>query len=302
VSVSFRQAAPEGTIPKKMPYSDSPASQHFRMAAAEMIMACKLSSHIFQRFYLPDSFTTRDDVKGIMDELYSVNPRREAIFRIQLLSGYKPQTIENRVANVVQTAVDEVVGILNPLLFTEEARRNYRSELEQHYQDGVDLWRQVQRNEKRVTVENSPGSDWDENEDYDVNVTPRSHPDQMLFELDPDPIMSLFPRLRIDDSLDPLLHGYALWSCQNTVTAGFAEYSISSRNANGHMSGGARGGRAPRRTERRESVVSNLSVGVGRADDAPLSPRAISGGYSLPGVTNGSRRVIQGGRVGVDYN
>jgi hypothetical protein len=283
-----------------MPYSDTIASRYFRMAVAEAVMACKLSSHIFRRFYLPDSFM-QDEVKAIMDELYSVSPRREAIFRMQLLSGYKPEIVQSHIENVVRLAVEEVVNTLDPLLFSEDAKQNYRSELEKHYQEGTTLWQQIQWNEKRGIVENSPSPDWEEIEDYNTDVSPELSMDQMLIDPD-DPIMSLFPRLRIDGILEPLCIGYALWPNQNIVIAGFAEYNINSRNAaNGHTGGSARGGRAPKRTDRRESVVSNLSVGVGRADDSPVSPRAISGAHFLPGVPNGSRRVIQGARMGVEY-
>jgi hypothetical protein len=287
VSASLRQSAPEGAFPKKMPYSDSLASQYFRVAAAEMVMACKLSSHIFQRFYLPDSLMIRDEIKTIMDELYSTSPRREAIFRIQLLSGYKPQAIEDHVKNVVQSAVGEVVSVVNPLLFSMEAQKNFRSELEDHYWKGVELWRQVQWNARRGIVENSPGEDWDEIDDYNINTT-RSPMDQMLFDPDLDPMMSLFPRLRIDGISEPLCVGYALWPSQNIVIAAIAEYN--SRNiVNGHIGGGARGGRS-RRTERRESAVSNSSVGAGRTGDAPASPKAVSGAHFLPGISNGRGR------------
>jgi hypothetical protein len=252
------------------------------MAAAEKIMACKIHSHIFQRFYLPDfPATARDEITNVLDQLYRISPRSEAICRVQLLSAYDPE--EHHITSIVQSAVGEVLSILKPLLFTPESYHNFQSELEKLFREGVELWRPVQRNEKRGTVDNKPELDWGYFEDYGPeNALPA---ELEFFNLDP--IMSLFPRVYTEDHF--ICRGFALWSSQSMIVAARTEYSLKTRNAMHAQAGGSpRMGGFPRPGNgRRESNASASSAGAGRKDDVPVSPKTSSGGQSSQAHVNG---------------
>ncbi|CZR52766.1 uncharacterized protein PAC_02643 [Phialocephala subalpina] len=258
-------------IPRKFPLSNSIASQHLRMAMAEKIISKIYDSHIFRQYYLPES----DEVGKILNQLYKENPRKEAIFRLILLGAIKPEAEESRVTSIVKSATDKVVDLLGPLFFAPNAEREFRSEFEELLQDAVDLWRHVQRSPKRGLVKNKQDSSWGCYEDHDTAL--QLLPDQEVHVPDePSAIMSLFPRVVVDNSRVCL--GYALWSNQNTVVA--ADLELKSRNSMNGMAGNSTGGIQRRRTRRFS----------GSGEDTPQSPRSPLG--NLPALRHTQNRSI----------
>jgi len=217
------------------------------MALAEKIIATIYDSYIFQRYYLPES----NEIGEILNQLYKENPRREAIFRLQLLSAYKPEVEQGRITSIVKSATDKVADLLGPLLFAPNAQRDFRSEFEGLLQDAVALWRHIQRSEKRGFVENDPNNSWDDYEEYDTAIQLR--PEQAMHVPDePSVTMSLFPRVVVNNSL--ICPGYALWSNQSTVVA--ADIESKSRNS---VAGNSSGGIQRRGTRRFSSPGEDTS-------------------------------------------
>jgi hypothetical protein len=241
------------------------------MAMAEKIISKIYDSHIFRQYYLPES----DEVGKILNQLYKENPRKEAIFRLLLLGAIKPEAEQSRVTIIVKSATDKVVDLLGPLLFAPNAERDFRSEFEELLQDAVDLWRHVQRSPKRGLVKNKQDSSWGCYEDHDTAL--QLLPDQEVHVPDePGAIMSLFPRVVVDNSRVCL--GYALWSNQNTVVA--ADLELKSRNSMNGMAGNSTGGIQRRRTRRFS----------GSGEDTPQSPRSPLG--NLPALRHTQNRSI----------
>ncbi|KAL5349554.1 hypothetical protein ACLOAV_005849 [Pseudogymnoascus australis] len=200
--------------PKSIPISNSLPSQFLRMAAAEKIIAQKLCTNIFRQYYLPETLADRQAMDSVLERLFGVNSRDEAVFRLQLLAAYKSE--ENRhVTSVVKSTIQEVVAVLG-LLISPDLQGDFQSKLGKLLQEAVKLWSPVQRSAVRACVDNEPEQDWDSFKDYDGLVD--STPDQMKQVLiAPNPIDSLFPRISIGD--DIICQGYALWSSQNMVIA-----------------------------------------------------------------------------------
>lgn len=234
-------------------------------------MADKLCTNIFRSYYLPETNADRGVIDNILRELGKSNPYREAVFRLQLLAAYEPYE-EEFVTKIVDFTVGEVVEILDPLLFSPEAGEGFQLALRKLIADAVQLWRIVQRSEKKGEVSNDPeylGSSgaqeqcWASNEVYDNEVVLTG--DQTSHISDLDPVMPLFPRLSIGEKV--IYRGCALWSDQNAVVAGSFEFvQMNSRNSaqsRGHA----------RRDSDRRRLSFNASPTLGRrGDDSPRSP------------------------------
>jgi hypothetical protein len=264
---------------RNIPISDSMQSKYLRKAVAEKIIANKLCVNIFQQYYLPESPAAREAMDDVLERLYTDNPRGEAIFRRRLLSAYKPEEEEYQVAKVVESTQAEVVGLLDPLLFSLNARENFRSELGKLLQEAVKLWRPVQRSAVRGVVENDPEPDWSEYKEYDtaVGLTAEQAPN---VPAQSDAIMSLFPQVSMDDNV--ICPGYALWSSQNTVVAANIEYSQSNlRNSAYGRTGSIRGGTIRRGSDRRKHSLSSSSTVGGRTGDIPTPLGSPSGNQSF---------------------
>lgn len=271
ISVDLYQPDLVKICPKKYPLSNSIPSQHLRMAVAEKIFATVYHSDIFRQYYLPES----DEIEKILDQLYKENPRRESIFRSQLRYAYKPEAEQDRVARIVKSATDKVVGLLGPLLFASNAKVLFRSEFERLLQEAADLWTRVQRSRERGFVENEPDNNWDEYEEYDLAMN--LSPDQEVHVPDePSAIMSLFPRVVIGGCwISP---GYALWSNQSTVVA--AGLESKARNSMSGLAGNSATG-IQRRATRRLS---------GSGEDILQSPRSPLG--SFPALRHTQNRSV----------
>lgn len=258
--------------PKRTPLTNSVAAQYLRTATAEKIIAEKLCSNIFRDYYLPQASSAQgilDDVLALLNER---NPHKEAIFRLQLLAAYEPYE-EDYVISLVESTIEEIVKILDPLLFTPDVREGFQSALRRLLVDAVKLWRPVQRSASKGWVSNDPeiggfrdGQDqiWDSNEEYDKAVElsedQKAHiPDQA------DPLISLFPQLSVGEK--SVYRGCALWSDQNAVVAANTEFNQwSSRNS-------AQGrGLARRDSDKRRVSFSGSPVLGRRGEDSPRSP------------------------------
>ncbi|KAI9781867.1 MAG: hypothetical protein M1839_005661 [Geoglossum umbratile] len=152
---------------RDVPMFDSVQSKYLRKAVAEKIMANKLCTNIFQQYYLPESPAAREAMDNVLERLYTDNPRGEVIFRRRLLSAYKAEDEEYRVANIMESTQAEVVGFPDPLIFGLDARESFRSELGKLLQEAVKLWRPVQRSAVKGVVENDPEPDWTGYKEYD---------------------------------------------------------------------------------------------------------------------------------------
>ncbi|RFU34231.1 hypothetical protein B7463_g2184, partial [Scytalidium lignicola] len=230
-------------------------SGNLRMALAENIISVIYDQQIFQQYYSPKS-TEIDDA---LNQLYQQDPRREAIFRIQLLSAYPPEEEKERIEGLVESGADKAARFLDPLLFTPSTRTAFRSELEELFLDAANIWRKVQRSDRRGTVRNEPDYNWGQYEEYNKPVP--MHTDHMTNTL-ASPIMSLFPQVMIDE--DEICPGYALFSNQGTAVT--ADHVMS--KARNSISGGIPNGGSPRRAR----TFSNAT------DDPPLSPKSPSSG------------------------
>jgi len=262
------------------------------MATAEKIIASKVHTNIFQQYYLPESSAVREGIDEVLDKLYEANHRGEAIFRLRLLSAYKPEEEQRHVTSTVKTTVEEVVNILGPLLFTQNAREGFQSGLSELLQEAAKLWRHVQRNEERGFAEIEQNQEWDIYEDYDTAMR-LSAEQEALIPDPPDAIMPLFPQVSIGD--DVVFQGCALWSSQSTVVAANMEYNQSNSRNPAHARAGSsiRGGIIRRGSDRRK-----LSLSGGRAEDMPTSPRTPSGNYSFLDHAQNRKLSLPGARLG----
>ncbi|KAH8812670.1 hypothetical protein F5884DRAFT_314917 [Xylogone sp. PMI_703] len=259
---------------RKRPLSDSVASQYVRMAVAEKVMAEKLCEHIFVPFYLP---ADRIVLEEALNNLYEDSPREEAIFRMRLLSAFKPLEQQRRIETIVQSTLAEIVTLLEPLLFTPEMKDEFQSNLERLLYQAVQLWRFVQRSPQRATIENAPSQDWDSFKDYDTAIALQPDEAKHIPE-QTEAILALFPQVSIGEEL--ICPGYALWTAQSTVVASDIEYlhsaprSSTSRTNSFH-------GNLTRWDSTRSKLSRSTTVAVASsADVSPVSPKAgLTGQY-----------------------
>ncbi|RFU28229.1 hypothetical protein B7463_g8102, partial [Scytalidium lignicola] len=254
---------------RKRPLSNSVPSQYIRMAVAEKVMAEKICDNIFVQFYLP---ADRKVMEEAMDNLYEDSPRDEAIFRMRLLSAFKPQEQQRQIESIIRFTITEIVSLLEPLLFTPDAKDRFQSRLEQLLWQAVKLWRSVQKSPQRAYVENMPDQDWDSYRDYDTAIELK--PDQAVHVPDQtDTILSLFPQVSIGEEI--ICPGYALWSGQATVVAADIEYLQSApRNLTNSRTSSFRGGPSRWDTSRRKSSINGtMNTGNG-PEDPSMSPKA----------------------------
>ncbi|KAI9858939.1 MAG: hypothetical protein M1813_007241 [Trichoglossum hirsutum] len=288
---------------RNIPISNSVPSKYLRTAVAEKVIANKLYTDIFQQYYLPESPAARGAMDDVLDRLYMETPRGEAIFRRRLLSAYHPQEEEHQVMNVMESTLAEVVGILDPLLFSPDVRERFQSELGQLLVEAVNLWRPIQRSAMKGVVENDPEADWSEYKEYDTAVGLTAEQASNV-PAESDAIMSLFPRVFI--GADVICPGYALWSSQNTIVAANIEYSQStSRNSvHGRVGSSIRGGITRRGSDRRKLSLSG--GGIGNLQTPPGSPlgnqsfsdHVRSRSLTIPGVPLGEDERLPGGNPG----
>jgi hypothetical protein len=281
--------------------SDTVQSQYLRTAAAEKIIADKICSKIFQQYYLPESAAARREIDAVLTRLYADSHRSEAIFRLRLLAAYKAEE-QSRVKMIIEAAVDDVVKLLDPLLFgTREA---FTTELEKLFREAAALWRPVQRSSERgqaisVVSEPEPEQDWDWNvhDDYDNAVTIPLE-DEVRIPDPPEALLCLFPQVTINSH--PVCQGYALWSHQATSVLGSIEYTASLPRSTLHTRTGAFAGRTflTRQRDRRVSSMGPSAFGrrqlMGEATPTGLMPplpvnssflvRARDRRLSLPGM------------------
>ncbi|KAH6667692.1 hypothetical protein B0J14DRAFT_170102 [Halenospora varia] len=268
--------------PKKLPLSNSIPAQCLRMATAERIIADKLCIHIFRKYYLPESSPARAVLNDVLTRLGKSNSNKGAIFRLQLLAAYEPDE-HGYVSSLVKSTIEEVVTVLDPLLFAPSAREGFQSALRKLLDEAVKLWRSVQRSAAKGSVLNDPehrgfssvqNQDWDMNEEYDNAVELAA--DQMMYVPDQsEPVISLFPQLSVGGNV--ICRGCALWSDQNTVVAATIEFGqLNSRNpAQG------RGALGRRDSDRRKLSFSGSSSLGRRGEDPSTSPRSPPGNPSF---------------------
>ena len=252
------------------------------MATAERIIADKLCIQIFREYYLPESSPARAVINDVLTHLGKSNPRKEAIFRLQLLAAYEPDE-HGYISNLVESTIEEVVRVLDPLLLALGAREGFQSALRKLLDKAVKLWRSVQRNATKCSVLNDPehrgfggvqNQNWDMNEEYDTAVELAA--DQMMYVPDQsEPVISLFPQLSVGRNV--ICNGCALWSDQNTVVAASIEFGqLNSRN-----SAQGRGVLGRRDSDRRKLSFSGSSSLGRRGEDPSMSPRSPSGNPSF---------------------
>jgi hypothetical protein len=243
---------------KKTPLSDSLQSQYLRTAAAEKIIADRMSAKIFQQYYLPESTAARREIDEILRRLYADSHRSEAIFRLRLLSAYKAEE-RSRVKLIIDTAVDEIVKPLEPLLFG--TRDSFAIELGKLFREAAELWRPLQRSAEKGRVVNVVGEpepeqdwDWDAHEDYDTALSlPPDEPVRIHEE--PEALSCLFPQVIVGHSA--VCEGYALWSNQTAYVLGSIEYTASMPRSSFHGRPGAFGARTFL-TRQRDRRVSSM--------------------------------------------
>ncbi|KAH9217255.1 hypothetical protein DL95DRAFT_522194 [Leptodontidium sp. 2 PMI_412] len=280
-SSGFTRAAP-----KKTPLSNTIPAQCLRMATTERIIADKLCTHIFRKYYLPESTPARAVVNDVLTRLGKSNPRKEAIFRLQLLAAYEPDE-QSHLSSLVGSTIEEVVGVLDPLLSATGSREGFQSALRKLIDNAVTLWRSIQRSVTKGSVSNDPdhgrfgavqNQDWDMNDEYDSAVDLAA--DQMMHVPDQsEPVIPLFPQLSMGRKV--ICRGCALWSDQNTIVAASIEFG----QLNFRNSAQGRGAQGRRDSDRRRLSL-NGSSSLGRGRDPSTSPRSPSGNPSFLEHTN----------------
>jgi hypothetical protein len=244
--------------------SNSIQSQCLRTAAAEKIIADKMCAKIFQQYYSPDSAAARREIDEVLKRLYTDSHRGEAIFRLRLLAAYKAEE-QSRINLIIDTAVDDIVKLLDPLLFS--TRETFIIELEKLFRDAAELWRPVQRSSERgwvvnVVSEPEPEQDWDWDafEDHD-NLVYLPPEDAIRIPDHPEALMCLFPQVFIGSSV--LCQGYALWSHQTISVLGSIEYTASMPRSTLNTRTGAFVGRTflTRQRDRRVSSMGPAAFG-----------------------------------------
>ncbi|KFX96519.1 hypothetical protein O988_05267 [Pseudogymnoascus sp. VKM F-3808] len=260
------------------------------MAAAEKIIAQKLCTNIFRQYYLPETLADRQAMDSVLERLFQVNYRDEAIFRLKLLSAYKSE--ENRhITGVVKSTMQEVATILGPLV-SPDLLGDFQSKLGELLLEGVKLWSSVQMSAVRAWVDNEPENDWGTFEDYDALVD--STPDPMKHVLvPPNPTDSLFPRVSIGD--DIICQGYALWSSQNMVVAAGLECSQAKSPILSHGRLSSSRGALARRGSDRRRLSSSTSSAIGDGwTDMPTAPGAQRGHHSFSDHVTSRNKALSG--------
>jgi hypothetical protein len=282
--------------PRKTPLSNSVPSQYFRMATAERVIGDKLCTNIFRRYYLPDSVAARGPIDEILERFDAINPRKEAIFRRQLLAAYEPDE-PHHLGFLVDHTIEEVFKILNPLIFTKNTRDGFASDLAKLLRKAVDLWRHVQRSEVRGIAQNNldqPAFNddqeecWATHDDYDTPIGLTS--DQLASITEAEPMIVLFPKVFVGSV--EVFQGFALWSDQSAAIAANIEYT--QQNARSAALGRGMPGR--RDSDRRRLSTSSS---IGRRGEEPSTvPRSPPGNQSFQDRANNRNMSLPGTRPG----
>lgn len=208
-------------ISRLIPVSNSDASKHFRMAAAESIIAKNLADKLLQPLYIVD-LTVKKALEDVLDRLFTKNPRQESILRSLLLAACVSEG-DTRESRIIKAVVDDVKNILKPLLFEQTQHDAFVTGLHTLLCEALDLWSQAQKSPERILasteVENGEWGFHDEHEDA-VSLTA----EQTAFvPSSEEPLMALFPRVYSVTASAALHSGFALWSNQGIVVAGDLE-------------------------------------------------------------------------------
>jgi len=107
------------------------------MAAAEAIIAKKVSEEILQPLYTLES-PARDELADVLNRLFNKNPRQEAILRSLLLVAHAPDERIHE-TRIVNTVTDIAGSLLAPLLFNQTQSEAFKSGLEALLRDAVEL-------------------------------------------------------------------------------------------------------------------------------------------------------------------
>ncbi|KAE8443748.1 hypothetical protein EG329_001428 [Mollisiaceae sp. DMI_Dod_QoI] len=271
----YRQLESSGFIklaPRKIPLSNSMASQCLRMATAERVIAEKLSVNIFRQYYLPHSTPSRELIDDITKRLDKRNSVKEAVFRLQLLSAYE-QDEQNFITSLVKMTTADVVKILDPLLCIPGMKEEFQSALTKLFEEAVKLWKSIQRSATKACVTNDPeyrrlnneDETWDINEEYDTAIG-LTNEQMSQIPQEVEPLIPLFPMVTIGKNI--ISPGCALWSDQNSVVAASIEFA--------HMNSRSSPGRwmVRRESERRRLSSSGSQRKPEDPSKPPLSPSA----------------------------
>jgi hypothetical protein len=104
--------------------------------------AAKLYQNIFKQCYLPDDFAARAGIDEVLDRLSDSSPLEEAIFRLRMISAYKPE-LEQQVARIIDSTLSEITEILGPLI-VPDSRDGFRTALSELLRDAAKLWGPIQ--------------------------------------------------------------------------------------------------------------------------------------------------------------
>ncbi len=207
-------------ISRAIPISDSKASKHMRMAAAESIIVNEVAKKMLQPLFILDS-NVKGALENMLDNLFEKSPRQESILRSRLLAAYASEG-NIRETDIPNAVVDGVKSILNPLLFDEGHSNAFVAGLNGLLLEFLDLWSQAQKSPELVlaSIEDNDW-DWDCHKEYDDAVSLTDA--ELALVSSPEPVMTLFPRVYTPGKSDPWHSGYSLWSNQGVVVAGNLE-------------------------------------------------------------------------------
>lgn len=202
------------------------------MTAAESIITKKVVERLFQPFSIFDPMV-KDPLVDISDDLLKKSPRQESILRSLLLTAHRNKENAQEI-EILNTIVDESVGILRPLLYDQACTYAFMTGLNALLRKALDLWRQAQQSPERIMA-SIEGANWGwaSHKEHD-DAVPLTPAEAALFPNSEEPVMTLFPRISAlgDPNPVPIHQGYSLWSNQNIVIAGDLESEKQIRRVN----------------------------------------------------------------------
>ena len=208
-------------ISRLIPVSNSEASKHLRMAAAESIIARNLADKMLQPLYTVD-ITIKKPLEDILDRLFTKNPRQESILRSLLLAACVSEG-DIQESRIIKVVADDVKSILKPLLFDQAQRDAFVTGLHTLLCKALDLWSQAQKSLERILASTEvKNGEWGFHEEHEDAVSLTAE-QTTLVPSSEEPLMALFPRVYSVTASAALHSGFALWSNQGVVIAGDLE-------------------------------------------------------------------------------
>ena len=232
-----------------IPISNSRSSKLLRAAAAETVIAQKLSTKIFRRQTLPglNNLSVLNDIK---ENFSTKNPKQEVILRSMIATSWSAELQECE-TQLTNNLVGEVAEILTPLFRKREEEKAFCDELLPLLKEASRLWGRLQRCSDKLEVSVEGDEGWDYREDYGETV----QVEEDSFDTSPHVFTVLFPCITLSSLQQPLHPGYVVWSDQAYVVEGLSEFRTQLTRTRSHP-GHVRSGRKQASGDRNAQIIS----------------------------------------------